>query len=623
MFLSMTLTALAAAPGSGDLVISELTIAPASGVREWFEVYNPTGSTWDLDGCVLTEGQKGGTTHDHTVDGPVEIPPDSWVVLGYRPASDSEDYCVETDGVGGCVVQPAYYYSSLGFNNSDAETLSITCDKTLVDEVPYDWDAFEGDCAAETCSVTLDPGELSSLANDSLESWCIASPDDLYLDQAGGEALGTPGSENACFETGPLCGDGEVLITELMADPPNSSDEWIELAGLGSGCNLAGCYLAIGECADASDEACVSDEKVIEGATLEIADGDHLVFSRGDLPYTGAVGTYSGLSQSNSEERWVHVICDGTAIDSAPLDWAQFDERCGTDANCSAQLSPAAYDTTSNDDLANWCLAGADEEIADDDGNPVLATPSSLNVCATFDSPAPGDVVFTEIMANPAGMAEWLEITNLSDGDFELGGCELWVYDEDEDGTPLPDEADVTGLGEVSITAGESLILTDGDCLFGEEGGEDTASPVTCLGDELPLGLSLPNTGKRYLALVCLDAETGLGEVEVDVTTYDLDVQGVRQGHSLIFDAASSSDPVLDNDDPDNWCEAGFSQEFAKGDDETEDCNYGSPGSDEACVPFDANVTGGPGCRCATGTASGAAGFFALLLGLAVRRRRA
>ena len=622
MLTTLALTAFAAAPGAGELIITELVIAPSTDTREWFEVHNPTSSTWDLDGCVLSEGGKDSSTNEHTVSGTVEIAPGSYAVLGYRPGTDSTDYCVEVDAHGGCITQPVYYYPSLQFNNSSEETLSITCGKTLVDAAPYDWDIFDGDCYAESCTVSLAPDELDDDANDSLDAWCIASPDDLYLDQAGTEANGTPAGANTCFETGPLCGAGQVIFSELMADPPGSADEWIELAGLGDSCNLAGCYLAIGECADGTDEACVSDEKLIEGAQLDIADGDHFVFSRGELAYTGAVGSYSGLSQSNSEERWLHLLCDGGVVDTAPLDWAQFDDRCGDDVNCSAQLSPAAYDPTENDDLAMWCLAGADSEISDDDGNPVRATPSALNACASYASPGAGDVVFTELMANPAGLAEWLEITNVSTDTFELGGCDLWVYDDDDDGVPAPDDADVTPLGDLSLEPDQSLVVTDGGCLFGEERGLDTGSPVVCTGDELPAGISLPNTGKRYVALVCIDAETGLGQVEVDAMTYDLDAQGVRQGHSLIFDLEGSSDPALDNDDHGAWCEAGFSQEFAKGDDEAEDCNYGSPGSTEACVPFDANVTGGPGCRCTTGSASGAAGFLALLVGLAVRRRR-
>ena len=608
MLLTITL-ALADAPGEGELVISEIHVSAPSGVREWFEVYNPTQTEWDLDGCVLTEGSDGGTTNAHTISDTVLIPGEDFTVLGYRPGSDSSDYCVVED----CSVEPAYYYPSLGFNDSAAETLSITCGGTLVDEAPYDWSEFSGLCAGDSCAINLGQDTMSDTDNDDLDNWCIPPEDEVYLDQVGGDAVGTPGAANVCVAPPPLCEAGEVVISELMADPPNSSDEWIELAGRsGDACNLTGCFLAIGACADTTNPDCISDEKEIEGAIIELAGGEHAVFSRGDLLYVDAAGTYSGLSQSNSEARWLSLICDGLAVDTAPLDWSLFEDRCPEDVSCSVQLSPSSYDPSTNDDLGQWCLG--DAEVADDDGNTVRATPGEVNGCAVFDNPAVGEVVFSEVMANPAGLSEWLEVTNTTSGDLELEGCTVQVADDDS--------VDTTQIGEVALAAGQSLALTSGGCLLGGEGG-DTGGVPDCTEGEVPLsGLSLPNTGTRTVSLVCPDASTGLGELEIDTFSYDLDVQGVRQGHSLVFDVASSSDPATDNDPLDAWCEAGFSQEFARGEDDAEDCNYGTPGTGDACVSFDANVKGGPGCRCTTGAGAGGVGLFALLMAMLVRRRR-
>ena len=162
-------------PGEGDLVISEIVIAPTSGSREWFEVQNVTDQDLELEGCLLAEGhfndEKSWTGHDDTVDESVIVPAGERAVLMYGTSTDNDPLCVayEDEALSTCLLESTWRYGSLGFNNSDAETLSITCDGVLVDEIGFDWGEFSGDCpdtAGANCSVNLDPGLIDAASDD-------------------------------------------------------------------------------------------------------------------------------------------------------------------------------------------------------------------------------------------------------------------------------------------------------------------------------------------------------------------------------------------------------------------------------------------------------------------------
>ena len=71
ILIALSSAALAAPPGVGDLVITELMAAPACQYNEWFEVQNVSGSSVDLDGCLLeVVNPETGSPTDHTAKPP-------------------------------------------------------------------------------------------------------------------------------------------------------------------------------------------------------------------------------------------------------------------------------------------------------------------------------------------------------------------------------------------------------------------------------------------------------------------------------------------------------------------------------------------------------------------------
>ncbi len=161
----------------------------------------------------------------------------------------------------------------------------------------------------------------------------------------------------------------------------------------------------------------------------------------------------------------------------------------------------------------------------------------------------PGDIVISEVMANPIGQSagkEWIEIYNASSDTIQLEGA-LLVNGE---GTG----AATHEMGELEIGAGEYAVLGNVEPDFMED-YHDYAY-------EDDLG-SLPNGG-GHISIEC-DGDL------VDSANYPEMSEGVAMG----FDGALEPDHTL-NTDPDNWCEA--EQEFDA------DGSLGTPGErNDAC----------------------------------------
>jgi hypothetical protein len=165
-----------------------------------------------------------------------------------------------------------------------------------------------------------------------------------------------------------------------------------------------------------------------------------------------------------------------------------------------------------------------------------------------------GDLVITEVMANPAGEDrgfEYFEVYNASSATIDLGGLTL-VY-------ALPDGSDeqTHATGELSIEAGAYLALGTAE--------PDALPDYVDYGFANDLG-SLRNAG-ALLALRC-------GETEIDRMVYP-SMEG-DDGVSFGLDGANAPDHIA-NDDVANFCPATAS--FAEG-------LFGSPGAaNEPCNP--------------------------------------
>ena len=161
----------------GDLVISEIHKDPVEAgdlTGEWFEVYNPTERTFDMQG--LRVGDFGAESFE--VVSEVIVPPGGRVIFGRRGDPD----------VNGGVAGVDYVYGdamSLG-NNGDEILIENVEAATFIDAVLYDL-VFPD---VQGAAMSLDPDLHDSVDNDSSKSWCAAST------PYGDGDLGSPGAAN-------------------------------------------------------------------------------------------------------------------------------------------------------------------------------------------------------------------------------------------------------------------------------------------------------------------------------------------------------------------------------------------------------------------------------------------
>ncbi len=489
-------------------------------------------------------------------------------------------------------------------------------------------------------------------------------------------SLGTPGAANQCGDGGvtggsddgsgsgsgsgsgeddggepvvvppDVCVPGDVVISELMIAPRDgaNADEWIEVYGSGGGCNLHSCVIESWTDADG-----LRDEAVINAAddSLQLSPGDFAVLARGtssDRDAGGIIWTDSAGNDTaaaylydyavylRSEPGEVRLVCDGQLVDSAVLDWGAFEDLIGAcpDGWCSVNLHPGFMSPEANDDVSNWCVPPADGNLyshTDPNGDTwqFLGTPGKENDCPFFDWPTEGEAAFIEIMTAPQDTNEWFELYNATDRDLELTLCELRReksgYDEEsgEYGV-LTEQSWLIGEDgvEVVVPKGSVQLFVKDDCLIPEVTAGDTGAATSeCTYDQVFYGsLAFTADSDESITLICPDA-TG-GTVVVDRIEFNMAVQGIRDGHSLQLDASQlGPDAHTVNDNPDQWCEAAFSQEFYKADEES--CNYGTPGEAGQCLTDPLNPPDTV-CRCSSTSWRGL--WVAWLMPLAVLWRR-
>jgi hypothetical protein len=162
---------------SGDLVITEIhkdpTVEPDPG-GEWFEVFNPTAQTFDMQGLRISDLG----SEFFIVDQEVIVPPGGRVVFARVGNPDNNGGVAGVDFVYGKLF-------SLG-NNDDEVLIENLEAATFLDTLLYD-PAFPD---IEGASMSLDPGSHDSIDNDNAENWCAGST------VFGDGDLGTPGAAN-------------------------------------------------------------------------------------------------------------------------------------------------------------------------------------------------------------------------------------------------------------------------------------------------------------------------------------------------------------------------------------------------------------------------------------------
>jgi len=165
------------------VVINEIMQNPAAVTDangEWFEVYNTTDASLDLEGCVVSDN----SSNAHTINSLLIVPANGYAVLARKGEAN-----------GG--VSPDYVYGA-GFTlgNTDDEII-ITCCEEEIDRVEYDggpnWPNPNG-----AAMILSSPGVDNNIG----ANWCVSSSG------YGDGDLGTPGAINdSCNGASPVCGN--------------------------------------------------------------------------------------------------------------------------------------------------------------------------------------------------------------------------------------------------------------------------------------------------------------------------------------------------------------------------------------------------------------------------------
>lgn len=226
---------------------------------------------------------------------------------------------------------------------------------------------------------------------------------------------------------------GDIVLTELLPDPEgtDTGQEWMELHNPGrSEVDLRGLLLYVARPDGSQERAYLFEAAVPVAPKGHVVLGDvrsevlpaHVNHSYSDI--LGSLGNSGGL---------VGLRCGDVVIDevryTGPL-------RSGVARIYDGRLVPDAVD---NDDASRWCdapLSASDggTRMSPGAANPACAGTEDAGVPAgsclssrtgtvrSLSPPRPGDLVITEVMADPKAVAdaqgEWVEVYALRDVDL-------------------------------------------------------------------------------------------------------------------------------------------------------------------------------------------------------------
>ncbi len=352
----------------------------------------------------------------------------------------------------------------------------------------------------------------------------------------GGEAL-EDGAEAACAGLLP----GDLVITEYLNDPvgTDTGQEYVELHNpTRLAVDLHGLTLYASRSDGSQERAFLFTEP------LPVAPGGYVVLGDvrdGPVPAHVDHAYGDGLGALGNSGGRLGVRCGARVLDEVQL---SAPAKSGVSRIYDGRWVP---DVAGNDDLSRWCdtpdagqtgpfrgspgAANApcgpvgDGGVALDAGSVATCEPEGGGGARPVVRPRPGDLVITEVMANPKGddtLGEWVEL--LATAPVDLNGVTLVA----EAGT-----ATVTGAGCLSLAAGEYAVLA--------------RRADAALNGGLPpplatFGVDLRNAGGRL--------QVRAGDVVVDAVDLGPAEEGVATQVS-----ASLADAIR-NDAASAWCAA-------------------------------------------------------------------
>ena len=340
----------------GDLTITEVQADPtkvAPYYGEWFEIYNNSGKTLDLNGVVIESAN-----HTFTISGP----PISLGVGDYFVFGDSGNQTLgDSDFNGNIPVNYVYtYFGADGFNLDIADDLlRVSYGGVTLDEV--DWDSSWGITpdSAHQCQPNASWNEW---ADDLSLNWC---PSDSFITGSG--MFGTPGALNdQCGSHYNQDDDGDGY-SEFEGDC-NDSDKDVYPGAVDGIASPYGDANDDGDCDGVRDDGIIDDDG--DGWTEVDGDCDDADVNT----YPGAVEVLDGEDDN----------CNGCVddLDSDHDGYSQTaDKSCGEDCDDARDdIHPGAaeipYDGIDQDcDLLEVCDADGDSYKATFDVNPTCTGP--------------------------------------------------------------------------------------------------------------------------------------------------------------------------------------------------------------------------------------------------------
>lgn len=418
----------AAALLPGDLVITEV-FADHQGAgggrddgKEWFEIYNASGRAIDLAGVAVAHRRLDGSRASTHAITRARIAAGQFFTLGSAAPDDV----------------PAYldygYGRDLGdLFNTGGGTLALSCGDAEIDRASYG-DVAPGHARELTAAAAPD-----YTLNDDPASWCEAVDSEF---EAGN--FGTPGAGNdcrpvaadRCSDAGALRGTvapgpGDLVITEVMPSPTRVADdagEWLEAQAMRDvDLNGVGVRRIAGGAADV----------IAAAECVRVRAGDLVVFARaadaavnGGVPAAAVAGRFAFhlVAGSAASPGDVAIVAGSTVVDA--VTWTR------STGGAALQLDRGRIDAAANDLESNFCDATEGYGAGD------LGTPGAANAaCPALPGPgmcddgapraivppAPGQLVISEILANPANVPgasdatrEWFEVANTGATAFDL-----------------------------------------------------------------------------------------------------------------------------------------------------------------------------------------------------------
>lgn len=416
----------------GDLVITEVfadfksaTGAGTDTGKEWFEIYNASGRPVDVAGLTITHSRTDGTRSSaHTV-GRGTLAVGQYFTLGNAAPAAIPPYL------------DYGYGDDLGdLFNTEGGTLALACGDREIDRASYR-DVKQGHSRELTSARPPD-----YTLNDDPAAWCQANDAEFETGN-----FGTPGADNdcqpivvgQCNDGGTLRdavapGPGDLVITEVMPSPSKAGDatgEWFEVK-VRADVDLNGVGL------DRTRDSNAKPDVIAATDCVHVRAGSTAVFAKstdptvnGGIPAAQIFGTFKFalIAGTPAAPGDIAILAGTTVIDA--VTWTR------STTGKALQLDPDLIDPVANDTESNFCDATAPYGAGD------LGTPGADNArCALLPAPgtcddggairrivtpAAGQLVISEILANPANVAtatdaqrEWFEVANTGAAAFDL-----------------------------------------------------------------------------------------------------------------------------------------------------------------------------------------------------------